>query len=380
MKEHRLKFPALKNKHYLNYGAQGTLAASALDSIRNSYDYVQEHGPLSGSMFAWIQNEISRTRKNLAAEFGGEPASWAITQNATEGCNIALWGLDWHEGDVLATTDSEHTGVVKAMEQLCKRLKLKLEICPIAGLQSDDQIIAAVEKVLSARPRLFLVSHVLWNTGKVLPLEQIIALCHKHGVKVLADGAQSAGVLPLNMPALKVDFYAITGHKWICGPEGVGGLYVSPESIDTLEPTYVGWRGAVFDATGKAVDWAAGAARYEVATTPFPLLSGLNQAFAVHREFGTAEQRYELILKNSRRLKDQLGAIKNLRFLDEKGGSGLVSFVIEGASHGDLVKQLESSGIILRTIPSPSCIRASVHYFSEEDIDVFAKALEGLQA
>jgi L-cysteine/cystine lyase len=375
MQDHRQKFPALKNKHYLNFGGQGVMPESAIEAIRQAYEYVQEHGPFSRSMLGWMQNQMLSARQILAEEFGGEPGSYALTQNTTEGCNIVLWGLDWHEGDILATTDSEHTGVMAAVLQVCKRMKLKLETCRISSLTDDDQILAEVEKLLQRRPRLFLISHVLWNTGRLLPLEKIVKLCRERGVRVLVDGAQSAGVLPLNLADLNADYYAFTGHKWLGGPEGTGALYVNPDSLETIEPTYAGWRGAVFDTTGNPTGWAANASRFEVATGPFPLLSGFTRAIQEHRLLGTAVERYARILQNTQRLKDRLSALPGLKLLDERGKSSLVSFTIENASHSDLVGILEEKGIIVRTIPNPGCIRASVHYFSLEEMDLLAHEL-----
>lgn len=376
--EHRKKFPALANKHYLNFGAQGTMANSALNAIRSSYDFVQEKGPLSAGMFAWIQKEVSSTKELLAEEFGGQALSYALTQNATEGCNIVLWGQEWQEGETLLTTDSEHNGVMKAAIQLCKRRKLSLEICKLAEL-NDHEIIAALEKSLEAtKPRLFMLSHVLWNTGRVLPLKKILELCRAHSVRVLVDGAQSAGVLPLDLKEIGADYYAFTGHKWIGGPEGVGALYIEPSALESIEPTYCGWRGAQFDSKGNAIDWLPDASRFEVATAPFPLLAGLCEAIKVHRQAGSTTERFNLILENTKRLKEELASIKGLRLLDEHGGSSLVSFVIEGASHIDLVKQLEANKFILRTIPNPLCIRASVHYFSAEDLISFVETVKNL--
>jgi L-cysteine/cystine lyase len=377
LSQEREKYSALQNKNYLNFGAQGTLANETKKAIFAAYDFVQEHGPLSAKMFGWIVEQVNKTREALAAELGGEPKFYALTANATEGCNIALWGFDWQEGDVLLTTDCEHNGVMAAAKQLSKRKKIKLEICKIQGLQSDEQILNSIEEALArANPRMFMLSHILWNSGIVLPLEKIVELCKAKNVRVLADGAQSVGVLPLNLAAAGADYYAFTGHKWFCGPEGIGGLYVAPDAIDSIEPTFAGWRSVVFDTNGNPDGWLPGAARFEVATAPFPLMSGLQEAIKVHRQFGDAKERHETILKNAEVLRKALKGKAGVRLLDEQGGSSLVSFTMEGARHAQIVKDLEEKKIILRTIPNPDCIRASVHYFSAEDVNKLMEALE----
>jgi L-cysteine/cystine lyase len=71
---------------------------------------------------------------------------------------------------------------------------------------------------------------------------------------VLIDAAQSVGVLPLQLDQLQADFYAFTGHKWWCGPEGLGGLYIRPEAMASLHPTFIGWRGITADVMGNQRD------------------------------------------------------------------------------------------------------------------------------
>ncbi len=381
----RQKFPALANKSYLNFGAQGVMPASSIEKIRGSYDFVQEHGPLSYSMFQWIVEQVSSTKKVLAEELGGDPASFALTQNATEGCNIILWGLDFQSGETLLTTDSEHNGVMLAAMQVCKRKNLNLAICKIAELDDDNEILAAIERSLEAEPktRLLMLSHVLWNTGRVLPVEKISELCRSKNVKVLVDGAQSAGVLDINLRDLNCDFYAITGHKWFGGPEGTGALYLSPEAIDSVEPTFAGWRGAVFDSNGSPTGFASDASKLEVATAPFPLLAGLCESIKVHNDFASAKERYELISRNALFLKEELSKIPGLSFrggCKSNGVSGLLSFKIENRSQTDIVKALEKEGFILRTIPSPVSIRASLHYFSKPEAEAFSHALKKVLA
>ena len=374
--EQKKNYPALQNKKYMNFGALGALAGSSLAAIIRSFELVQEEGPFCGKTFAWITEETNIVKQALSEVLGGKPGSYALTQNATEGCNIALWGLDWQEGDRLLTSDSEHNGVMNAVQQLCKRRKLDLQICKFASLQNDEEILKEFEQKLACKPRLFMISHVLWNTGRVLPIKQMIDLCHSKGVAVLVDGAQSVGVLPVNLEQLNADFYAFTGHKWLCGPEGVGALYVAPQSLELIEPTFSGWRGAVFDNKGNPIGLLPDAGRFEVATSPFPLLAGLNDAIRIHQEFASVEVRYELILQNAKVLRDGILLIPGVSLLNPAGGSSLVSFTVEGVSHGEIVRRLESDyRVIVRTIPNPSCVRASLHYFSASEAAQFPDVL-----
>ncbi len=144
IEEFRAAIPALRNKAYMNFGAQGVLAQETMDAIGLSYSYVQEHGPLCGKVFGWLTEELRSTRKEFGDEFHCAPENIALTQSTTDGCNIVLWGLPWKAGDTLVITDAEHSGVVASTAQIARRHHLNLSICPVSA-QSDQQILEWLE-------------------------------------------------------------------------------------------------------------------------------------------------------------------------------------------------------------------------------------------
>jgi L-cysteine/cystine lyase len=221
--QHRRQFPALANKSYFNYGAHGTLPRPAIEAVLRSYEYVQEWGPFSTEVNEWAQQEMSRTRACLAAQLGVSAATVALTENVTVGCNIALWGLDWREGEHILLTDCENPGIVAAVQSLARRFHLEVSTCPVSETLNHGSPLDAIAQHLREKTRLVIVSHILWNTGQVLPLAEIAAFCRsradgKRRVRMLVDGAQAMGVLPLKLAETGVDFYAFTGHKWLCAP------------------------------------------------------------------------------------------------------------------------------------------------------------------
>ena len=239
--------------------------------------------------------------------------------------------------------------------ELQRRFNIEVSICPLAATLNEGDPVAVIADSLRPNTRLLVISHILWNTGQVLPLTEIVKVCHEppltppcqgggqedfslvqsegetdikppltppcqgggqedfpliqgerqeefpliqgggqeelpaknHKVRVLVDAAQSVGVLPLNLIDSGVDFYAFTGHKWWCGPEGLGGLYVSAEALADLHPVFIGWRGIVTDANAKVLGWKSGSQRYEIATSAYPLYGGLRSAIALQHEWGT---------------------------------------------------------------------------------------------
>lgn len=380
VREHRKQFPALANKSYFNFGGQGTLPRSSIDAVVTTYEYLQETGPFSTAIFTWLNTQQDLTRGCLAREFGGAASSYALTQNATEGCNIAMWGLDWEQGDHLVMTDSEHVGVIHAAQQLQRRRKLELTSANLSAARNNADMVELVVRELKPQTRLVVLSHVLWNTGQTVPLTEIVDACHLAGVPVLVDGAQSAGAINLDLNGKdNADFYAMTGHKWCCGPEGVGTLFVDPAALDILQPTFVGWRGSTMDySTGQPTGFNPGASRYEVGTGAIPLFAGLRNSLDVHNKFADSKSRAQMVLANANKVIKRLSQISQVECLLQEAESGLVSFKVHGVTHRDVAMRLDSEfSVFVRTIPTPDCIRASIHYFTTDDeIERLASSIE----
>jgi len=371
LETYRQQFPALQNKAYFNYGGQGPMPRSAIAAVQQSFEQIQSLGPFSGAMNAWVMEETERTRAAIAQELGVSPETISLTEDVTVGCNIALWGMDWRIGDHILLSDCEHPGIIAAVEEIQRRFGVESSVCPLQDTLNQGDPVSVVARSLQPNTRLVVLSHILWNTGQVLPLAEIVAACHSysyaHPIRVLVDAAQSVGVLPLHLTETGADFYAFTGHKWWCGPEGLGGLYVRPEVRDSLAPTFIGWRGITMDHTGKPMGWKPDGRRYEVATSAYPLYAGLRAAIALHPQMGTPEERYQRIQHLSHLLWQQLSAVPGVHCLHTTPPqSGLVPFQLPGKSHAQLVQCLESQGLMLRTLHHPDCVRACVHYLTLE--------------
>ena len=383
LERHRQQFPALANKAYFNFGGQGTLPQASLEAIQQAYAYVQHNGPFSVGVNAWIMEEGNKTRQAIASEFGAPVETITLTEDVTVGCNIPMWGIDWQAGDHMLLTDCEHPGVVATAQEIARRFKVEVSTCPIMATLNEGNPTEVIAQHLQPRTRLVVLSHLLWNTGQVLPVTEIVEVCRNYSastqlIRVLVDAAQSAGSLPLNLTELGADFYAFTGHKWLCGPEGIGGLYVRPDALESISPTFSGWRGIVIDEAGKPVGWKPDARRFEVATSAYPLYAGLREAIATHQQWGTPQERYEQICKRSEYLWQRLSELDNVRTLaTSPPKAGLVSFVLtNGHSHKQLVNSLEQQGLMLRTILDPDCVRACVHYFTHPtEIDQLIEAI-----
>lgn len=367
--DQRKQFPALDGKTYFNYGAHGTLSRPAMDAVLESWEYMQQWGPFSTEINDWIQQEVTKTIACFATQLGANSETIALTENVTTGCNIVLWGLDWQQGDHILISDCENPGIVAAIEEVARRFRLHLSSFRVET--SEAGTIEAIARGLRSNTRLVVVSHVLWNTGQILPLMKIAELCRSNRVDrgrtvLLVDGAQSVGVLPLNLADSGADFYAFTSHKWLCGPEGVGGLFVAPESLEFVQPTFVGWRSVRIDESDGSFSWQPGAHRFHVSTSAYPLLAGFRRAISIHDDFAPIENRYDRILELSRYVWERLQQFApDIECLQESPPEvGLVFIRSKANPPHKIVRYLETQNCYTRFMYEPECIRLSIHYFT----------------
>src|SRR4028118_917601 len=205
LERHRQQFPALANKAYFNFGGQGTLPQASLDAILQAYEYVQRHGPFSVGVNAWITEEGNQTRRAIASELSVPAETITLTEDVTVGCNIGLWGIDWQAGDHMLLTDCEHPGIIATAQEIARRFKIEVSTCPILETLNQGDPTAVIAQHLRPNTRLVVLSHLLWNTGQVLPVADMVDACRNYSsstpVRVLVDAAQAVGCLPLDLAA-----------------------------------------------------------------------------------------------------------------------------------------------------------------------------------
>ena len=360
--DHRRLFPALDGKSYFNYGAHGTLPRPAMNAVLESWEYMQKWGPFSTEVNDWIQQEVSKTIACFGTLLGVTSETIALTENVTVGCNVVLWGLDWQQGDHILISDCENPGIVAAIQEVARRFRLDISTFRVDA--SENETIESIARGLQSNTRLVVISHVLWNTGQVLPLTKIAELCRTNRTLLLVDGAQSVGVLPLKLAESGADFYAFTSHKWLCGPEGVGGLFVAPESLEFVQPTFVGWRSVKIDESDGSFSWQPGAHRFHVSTSAYPLLAGVRRAIGIHDEFAPIEKRYDMILELSRYAWERLqnAGIECLQHSPPQ--TGLITLRSKHDAPHKVVRYLETQNCYTRSMYDPECVRLSLHYFT----------------
>jgi len=385
--------PALQNKTYFNYGGQGPLPEPSLQAILQAFQTIQELGPFADPVWPYAQQLSNALKQRLSQWLGVGVKRLALSENVTAGCVLPLWGLPWQEGDRLLVGDAEHPGVVAACRELALRQHLawdKLAVADLRGTadQAAEAVLQRLEAALTPRTRLVVLSHLLWNTGQLLPITAVAARLADHPARpwLLVDAAQSLGSLPLAgaAAAAAADIYACTGHKWCCGPEGLGVVALSERLLAEGRPTLIGWRSLADEANGGSGFHQDGR-RFEVATSCLSLSAGLDRSLALLEAEGDAEARLELIRQRSRQLWEGLRRLPGAApLLQSPPPAGLVSFNLADRQGQPLppkrvVQALAEQGIWLRTLPEPACIRACTHLVSSEaEVNQLLAALEGL--
>ncbi len=370
--------PALLNKTYFNYGGQGPLPTPSLEAIQASWRRIQELGPFTTDVWPFIGAEVSSTRRRLAQLCGVAPHRLALSENVTSGCVLPLWGLPFTAGDQLLISDCEHPGVVAACVELARRGDLVIDTLPVQQLRGDQpstdaSVMDALEQSLTPRTRLVVLSHLLWNTGQIMPITAVaerLAL-HPQSPYLLVDAAQSFGQIPVQQAAAAADIYAFTGHKWACGPEGLGGVALSERVLEQGQPTVIGWRSLRDESKAdlsSSDPFHHDSRRFEVATSCVPLMAGLRRSLDLLDKEGTGDERWDRIQSRSEALWQALNNLDGVTpLLQVPPASGLVSFQLRhDAPPAEVVRLLGQQGLWIRDLADPSCLRACTHVTTTE--------------
>ncbi len=378
----RAEMPVTGRKTYLNTGTAGPLARVTQEALEAGGRFDYETGRGTFSSFPALLADIADLRTRFAALMGVSEDEVALTHHTTDGINIVAHGLDWRAGDEIVTTSAEHESGLLPLYVQKRRHGVVVKVVDIGPEDSTDEIAVKLGRAIGPRTRLIAISHVNWNTGLRMPIECIAAIARERGVLTLVDGAQSAGAIPLDLASSGVDFYAVPAQKWLCGPEGIGALWVRAESLALLEPTFIGFFSLVdtssYDLSGNFMP-AAGARRFEVGTVYRPAVKAMCANLQwLSEELGWRwiHARIAALAEHARRA---LLRIPEVEMVTPPGaGSGLVTFALHGYDPRRVVAELERSDVVLRNLHDPEALRVSTGFFNDDE-DI-ARLVEGLRA
>jgi L-cysteine/cystine lyase len=351
------EFPVLEQFAYLNAGTLGPLAASTLAAMEERIRFDQELGRGGKAWFDTVFDLRAGVRDRVAALIGASADRLALTDSTTDGCNIVVAGFPFEEGDEVLTTDAEHPGLLAPLHASGARVRVA-DVATQPTAEAFDRILAAI----TPRTRLLALSHVLWTTGQVMPVNELRAAT---GLPVLVDGAQSVGAIPVEVGEL--DFYTVSGQKWLCGPESTGALYVrDPERLRVARPTHFSQQAIERD--GSFVP-KGGALRFDSGWIPTAALAGFSAALDA-----APDNRFSLAARAAARCRDGLVSA-GFDVVTPPGESTLVTWVAPGVAAEDAARLYER-GVIVRDLLGTSWLRASCGWWTtDEHIERLVSAL-----
>jgi selenocysteine lyase/cysteine desulfurase len=344
--EARAQFPVLERIAYLNAGTFGPLPSAAVEAMQEQERRDLEQGRSGRPFFDAMLAVRDSVRQKLAGVLGAGADQLALTRSTTDGCNIVLAGLDLGPDDEIVTTDHEHFGLLGALAASPAQIR----IAAVRDRPAGDAL-ELLRAAVTPRTKLIAAQHVSWTTGHVLPLLELRA---ETGLPVLADGAQSAGAIPVDATAF--DFYTVSAQKWLCAPDGTGALVVArPDDLRIALPTY--FAQTAFEPDGTFTP-RAGAARFD-SLLPLPALVGLEAALDLRPDWA-----FERAAEMASRCRDRLA--ERVEVVTEPGHATLVSFRPEDDA-AEVSARLFDAGVVVRDLPGTGIVRASCGWWTNDD-------------
>ncbi len=362
----RKSLPAVQEIVYMNTGTMGPLALSTSEAILKTQQEELNYGRISVSMSDLVKKRDkarNEARESIAKLINADVEEIALTANTSEGINHIIWGFKWkQEDEVLALgIGMEHIATLLPLYTLQSRYGVCIKIA------SNENPLKELKEQISSKVRLIAMSHVLYSTGELLPVEEIIQLAHQHGIPVLLDGAQAVGAIPVDVKNLNVDFYSIPGQKWLCGPEGTGALYIKKERLTELSQTYIGYNSIELLNAPDYFRTKPNAQRFEVASSYLPSIVGQKISIDWLVEEVGLKWMFKRISELSQIARKELGGLPGIKIITPKEAAGLLSFRAEGISPQKLVGHLGAEGIAVRAILEMGYVRVSIGFFNTED-------------
>lgn len=301
--------------------------------------------------------------------------------NATFGLNLAIQGFDFKKGDKILTTAAEHNSVLRPLYYLQQKNIIEYEIIDVNEEGRIDPVLWEAE-IKKIKPRMVVFTHASNVTGAVNDAQKLAEIAKKYNCIVLLDASQSLGLIDVFPEKWNIDMVAFTGHKYLLGPQGTGGLYVSPKI--KLNPLLQGGTGIFSDEDTMPENMPL---RLEAGTPNDTSFKGLEAALRWSFENPINKTEIDrLVDKVKKELKEM-----NINVVDVSGESTpVVSFVVPNYSVSEIGEILQMSFDIIcrsglhcaplihnciKTAPSGT-IRISLSRFTtEKEIDYFIESM-----
>jgi cysteine desulfurase/selenocysteine lyase len=392
--EIRELFPILKqdvNSHplvYLDSAATSQKPAAVIEALKHYYEWDNANVHRGVHTLGSRATDAYEGARSKVANFIHAASEQEIifTRGTTTAINIVASGYArsvLKEGDEIVITPMEHHSNLIPWQQAAKATGAILKYIP---LQPDGTItLADAEQVITSRTKIVSIVYVSNVLGVINPVKEIAKIAHKHGAKIMVDGAQSTPHMKVDVQDLDCDFYALSGHK-MCGPTGIGALYGKKTLLEQMEPVEFGGEMIdhvdLQDSTWKELPW-----KFEGGTPMIAGAVGLGAAIDFLEQVGM-DAIYKHDIQLTEYAMERMLQIEDLVvYGPRKDRAGLVTFNLGDVHPHDVATVLDSEGIairaghhccqpLMRWLNVSSTARASFYlYNTEEDIDRLIAAL-----
>lgn len=367
--EVRAFYPGTADVAYLDTAAVGLVSTRVVDASSAVLTEHRQFGSAAGPN--WPEH-AGRVRASIARLVGGRADRVAFTQNTSTGLATVTNGVDWRDGDNVVVPAAEFPSNFYPWLQLRRRGVQVREVAMANGLARVEDILAALDR----RTRVLAISAVHYSSGHRYDLSALGQVCQNKDVLLVVDGTQAVGAVTVDAELLGIDVLAVSAHKWMLGPKGIGFIHLSQRAMQRLAPSTVGWL-SVEDpfAFDHEPVLAGDGRRFESGTENTAGIAGLGAAIDLVHELD--RERVE------DRVLDRAGHLAAL--LEEAGmtvhlpserdrRSGIVIATRDGVSQQVLYDRLLSQGV--RCSLRSSGLRFSPHYFTSDlDLDRAADTL-----
>lgn len=236
---------------FLNHGSFGATPMDVLHAQREIQEEMESQ-PVH-FMVDLLPKRLRAAAEDLGAFIGAQGDDIVFVPNATTGVNAVLRWYPLQSGDRVLTTNHVYGAVNNALKYVCERSGATLVTVPVPfPIEDPEQVLQALRDALQGGARLAVLDHITSATGLILPIKQMVALCHEYGVEVLVDGAHAAGQVELNIEDIGAEWYTGNCHKWLMAPKGCAFLWARKDRQEVL-PTTISHFYA--DGFTQAFDW-----------------------------------------------------------------------------------------------------------------------------
>ena len=376
---------------WLDNAATTQKPQSVIDRLKYFYEHENSNVHRAAHELAARATDAYESAREKVRRFLNASSTREIifVRGATEGINLVAqsWGRrNIQKDDEVVITWLEHHANIVPWQMLCAEKGARLRVAPVDD--SGQVLLDEYEKLLGPKTRLVALPQVSNALGVVPPAAEMIEAAHRHGAKVLLDGAQSVSHMRVDVQSLDCDFFVFSGHK-VFAPTGIGVVYGKLEVLEHMPP----WQGGgnmIQDVTFEKTVYQPAPQRFEAGTGNIADAVGLGAAIDYLDRAGMpniSRHEHNLLVYAT----EELQRIPGLRIIGTaREKAGVLSFVIDGFRTEEIGQYLNRYGIavrsghhcaqpILRRFGLQSTVRASLALYNTfEDIDTLASALENL--